>query len=318
MNLIEPRKVVYFFCDDLTKDPVALHVWNAVQHLVEATPSGDEIDGRPVLVARNQNGTEFHLVRTSDVLSHDYSRYLPQVCQLYGAFDFAGLINWHEGSNAPDRVLTVHTTGDLPSGQFGPADPLFTRHLMLAMERNRRGLGLESFSVVFEGTHWSGVVYGGDPASIATLKVPLVDIEIGSSPSAWSTPEAAAVLARSLFDAFAPIPEPPVKSLLCVGGIHVEPAFRAAVLESDPDRPLAVSHILPNQWLDGYDTDEGELRFRACADTIRGGIDAIVFHDNLRGSVKARLRTLGDSLGIPAFKHQRLRRLSELPLWSGQ
>ena len=170
--------------------------------------------------------------------------------------------------------------------------------------------------MVFEGTHWSGVVYGGDPASIASFEVPLVDIEIGSSPEAYANPDAATAIARALFDALAPAPAAGIRSLLCVGGIHVEPAFRAAVLEGDPDRPFAVTHILPNQWLEGYDSDQGEQWLRACVASIRGGVDAIAFHDNLRGSIKARLRALGQALGIEAFKHQRLRRPAELPLWS--
>jgi hypothetical protein len=54
---------------------------------------------------------------------------------------------------------------------------------------------------------------------------------------------------------------------------------------------------------------------KACAASIRGGIDGIVFHDNLRGPVKARIRSVADALGIPAFKHQKLRQPNELPLW---
>jgi hypothetical protein len=102
---------------------------------------------------------------------------------------------------------------------------------------------------------------------------------------------------------------------MCVGGTHIELGFRAAIFDSDPAKPLAVSHILPNQWLEGYDTEDGEWRLKACAASIRGGIDGIVFHDNLRGPVKARIRSVADALGIPAFKHQKLRQPNELPLW---
>ena len=313
-TLIGAERIVFFFCDDLTKDPVAPHVWSAVTRLFGQQPAGFDFDGRPVLVVRSTGGAEVHLARTREVLSHDYRRFLPEMVERFGGFEFAGLVNWHAGSNAPDRVLTVHSTGDPLSGVFGRADPGRMRKVLRALERNRAALALDTFSVVLEGTHWSGIVYGGEARSIREFDVPLIDVEIGSSPSAWSDGLAAEVVARSLIDAFAPDTGPTPRSLLCVGGIHVEPAFRVAVFGSEPGQPLAVSHILPNQWLVGYDTDEGLDRLRGCVGSIDGGIDAIVFHDNLRGGVKARLRELGEELGVPTFKHQRLRSPAELAL----
>ena len=46
----------------------------------------------------------------------------------------------------------------------------------------------------------------------------------------------------------------------------------------------------------------------ACVRSIAGGIDGIAFHDNLKGVYKDRFRALGAKLGVPAFKHQTLRR----------
>jgi len=117
----------------------------------------------------------------------------------FSDFDLAGIITWHEGQNAPDKILTVHTTGDVDSGNFGPASPEYMRNLLLALERNRIKAELEDFSVTTEATHWSGMVYGGGtPDMIPQFPVPLLDIEIGSSPDSW--PNETAVRRASYLD----------------------------------------------------------------------------------------------------------------------
>jgi hypothetical protein len=53
--------------------------------------------------------------------------------------------------------------------------------------------------------------------------------------------------------------------------------------------------------------------FFFCVGTFRGGIEGIAFHDNLKGVYKDRFRKLAVDLGIPAFKHQTLRRPEDIP-----
>jgi D-tyrosyl-tRNA(Tyr) deacylase len=310
-----PRKAVYFFCCDPARDPVAHRVFDAVLRLQQPEATEIVIDGQPVLRSTDEAGDAFYYVRLDEVLSVDYPRYLPVLEQHLSAFDFAGIINWHEGRNAPDAILTVHTTGDMVSGYFGPADPRCTRNLLLAIEENRRECGLDGFVTTSEATHWSGIVYGGAPELIPRYPVPLVDIEIGSTPESWSNRAAAEVLARSLTRVFGE-QDAEVRSLLCVGGAHFEPAFSAAVLHREHQPPLAVSHILANQWLGAgaYDSEPGYAKLEACARSIRGGLHAIAFHDGIRGRYKAQLRRLGEQLGIPAFKHQALQEPEDLSL----
>lgn len=88
--------------------------------------------------------------------------------------------------------------------------------------------------------------------------------------------------------------------------MHFEPAFSEPVLNASAPL-LGASHVLPNQWLDGYVAEGTAEKLRHCVNTIAGGIDAVVFHDNLKGVVKAHLRLLAEALGIPAIKRQRLR-----------
>ena len=45
---------------------------------------------------------------------------------------------------------------------------------------------------------------------------------------------------------------------------------------------------------------------------IAGGVEAIFFHDKLKGCYKDLVRSLGRELGIPFYKHQRLRAPEQL------
>ncbi len=313
---VPPRKAVYFFCDDPGRDPVAHHVFAQAERTLSLHAAGFRVDGREVLRHRDAHGHTYELVRTADVLSHAYPHYLPILEAHFADADFAGLVNWHEGANAPARLLCAHTTGDVPSGAYGAAHPQHTRNLLRALEANRISRGLDEWVVTTEATHWSGIPHGGTPDAITRYPVPLVDVELGSGPEDWAHPGAVASLAASLVQVFE-ANEPALRSLLCVGGIHFEPAFSAAVLHPDTAHPLSVTHVLANQWVVGgrYEDDSGLERLAAAAGSIRGGIHAIAFHDKLKGLYKERCRALAERLRVPAFKHQSLRTPGDLGLW---
>jgi D-tyrosyl-tRNA(Tyr) deacylase len=308
-------RAVYFFCDKPEIDPVAHRVFQALSRDPGLDEAGIEMDGNPVM-KREEGGHRFYFCRIDKVLSHDYVRYLPLLTQYFNDFDFAGLVNWHQGGNAPDAVFCVHTTGDVVSGQWGPATPVLTRALLLAIERNRREQGLDLFRTIHEATHWSGVPHGGRPEMIPLYRAPLVDIEIGSNLASWSDERAVEVVARSLLEVFA-APEGDLRSLLCVGGVHLEPSYTEAVLRGSDDFPFATSHVLANQWIvaGGYEGASGLERLDSCVASISGGVHAIAFHDNLKGMYKDQVRTLAQKLGIPCFKHQKLERPQLLDLW---
>ncbi|HEV2145904.1 MAG TPA: D-aminoacyl-tRNA deacylase [Longimicrobiaceae bacterium] len=308
-------RAVLFFCADPARDPVASHVFEASRRLLPLVETGDEVDGMPVLAHRDAAGREFVYVRTAEVLSHDYPRYLPLLTGRLSGFDVALLVNWHEGANAPDGIFMAHTTGDVVSGRFGPADPALTTAVLRAIERTRTEAGLDRYRTVTEATHWSGVVYGHAPELLTCYPVPLLDVEIGSSPESWSDPEAAEVLARALVRIFDEEP-PRGGSVLFVGGVHFEPSIRDAVLGDDRPDDVAVSHVLANHWLvaGGYGEPGGAEKLEACCRSIAGGVDALVFHDNLKGALKATVRAVAERLWIPSFNHRRLRSPEPLPL----
>jgi len=273
-----------------------------------------------VLAESDALGNHIFYVSTAEVLSHDYPNYLPFLNEHFADADIAGVVNWHEGANAPDHILTVHSTGDVESGVFGAAHSGWTRALLLALEFHRIRLGLEEFSTQTEATHWSGIHYGGDPLLIRDYAVPVVDIEIGSSAVSWSNPLAAEVLAHSLAEVFTTTADtgPMPRSIPCLGGVHIEPGFVEPVLQgAHGTHPLAVSHILPNQWLvsGDYGGPGGDEKLRACVESIAGGIHGIAVHAKLKGAIKNAARRLGEALDVAVFNHRKLRDPAGLPIW---
>ncbi|VWD23880.1 D-aminoacyl-tRNA deacylase [Burkholderia contaminans] len=302
------KHIVLAFCTDLDKDPVSAHVLarllgSGIDWQAEGT-----LDGHPVLRAQS-GGVRYDLLQLDQVLSHDYRRYAPRLNEAFGDADAIVIVNWHEGKNAPDRIFTVQTTGDMESGTFSPVDPAITRSLFLAVEHERRKAGLDSYSTWMEATHWSGPLYGAQPGSLVSAVTPsVIDLEIGSTADAWANPDAADVLVRALLTAGEHAAQPAI-SLLCIGGTHFEPGFTQLLRDYGDTQGLALSHVLPNHWLVAHDYDSPE-RLKdliACARSIKGGVDAIAFHDNLKAAHKQQVRNLAQELRVPALSHRKLR-----------
>ena len=210
--------------------------------------AGFQFAGQDVMKCE-RDGHEFYFAPTDIALCLDYPRFLPEMNAHFADADMSGMITWHEGGNAPDNVLTVHSLGDMASGCFGKANPRYMRNLLLAFERNRVELGLEQYHVTTEATHWSGVHDGhGDPSLLLQFPVPMVDIEVGSAPVSWDDETACLALARTLTHVFDDDGKQ-VHNLLCVGGVHFEPNFAEAALHSWGDEAFGVTHCLANQWL---------------------------------------------------------------------
>ena len=311
------RRAVYYMAVKEGIDHVAAPVYSALNSLLSFTEKSIEVDGYPVLEYRDDKGDFFWFVRTGKVVCHDYNRYLPAMLEHFSDFDVAGLITWHEGENAPDKVFSVHTTGDVDTGNFGPASPRYMHNLLVWLEKNRLREGLEAFSVTTEATHWSGIMYGdAAPELIPVYKVPIMDIEIGSTEESWGDENAAKVLSASLLRIFDD-DGLTLKNILCAGGTHFDRAFSGEIFRIWEDKAYGISHIIPNQWLvtGGYDGDRGLEKLKGCVDSIDGGIHGIAMHDGLKGAYKEKLRELGKDYGVPVFKHQQLRK-PELIEWA--
>lgn len=310
-------KAVYYISNNPNWGHVATEVWNILgKEGFLREPAGITFCGQEVMKYSDQEN-EYYFVPMDTAVCLDYPRFLPEMNQYFGDFDMSGMVTWHEGEHAPDHVLTVHSLGDVDSGFFGKANPRFMRNLLLAYEENRKELGLEEYRVVTEATHWSGVHAGhGDPSLLVQYPVPMIDIEVGSDPACWGDRTACRALARTLTHVFDDDGRK-VHNILCVGGVHFEPNFAEAVFRTWGNEAFGVSHILANQWLvtGKYEEESGFARACDCIGAIDGGIEAIVFHDKLKGCYKDLVRRLGQEFQIPIYKHQKLRTPEEM-VWN--
>jgi len=300
------NKAVYFFCMDENIDPVASKVFNYIQRNNNLIETDLIIDGYSVMENKNEN--VFQFVRLNNVLSHDYKKYLPLLNKHFEDFNVGGIVNWHEGANAPDKILTVHSTGDVPSGCFGKANPQYFKNLICSMERTRIKYDLEDFKIMTEATHWSGIPYNQSPELITKYNVPVYDIEIGSTQESWNNETAIKILSESLFDVFSENNR--LKVLLCVGGVHFEEAYLHILLNNNS---VSIGHILANQWIvENYLGKDGKEKLYKCIGSIIGEIDGIIFHDNLKSEYKQQCKNLAGEYNIYAGKHKILKTPEEL------
>lgn len=299
---MENKKAVYFFCMDPTKDEVAPLVFEKSSEILSLSETGIEVDGYPVLEYRDEDGNEIYYVRTGTVICMDYGRYLPILNANFADCDLAVMVNWHGGGNAPDKVICIHTVGDVSSGIFGKSEPKLSTGLARGLEKHRRLLGLEDFNVTTEATHWSGIVYGGKAEWINDYKVPFLDVEIGSTPESYNNSVAVEVIARALSEVFMESADYP--TVLYMGGMHFEDTITNAVLH--PTHPVNLTHILPSRWLENemYTGEDGILHLMDCINTISGGIKGIVMHEKLGKDQRDLARMLAERLGVPLIKRK--------------
>lgn len=301
------KRIALFFCVDETTDHVAPRALSELDRVLKLEEGDVGLDGHRRLVGHDSAGNELVCIRTDHVLSRAYNRYLPFLSAM-DDFDWAVIVNWHEGMNAPDRIFTVHTTGDVATGTYPPADPALVRALLNGLEAARKRHGLDDFQVLTEGTHWSGVQFGSPAELCAGCSVPLVDLEIGSTSAAWRDETAVVVLTEALARGFVqPLPE--LFNILCIGGQHIDASYIDAALWEASNAAIGISHILPNHWLvDGsYDEPSALDRLRACVDSIAGGVSGIACHAKLASPYKKQVRLLAEELGVPVLKHRALR-----------
>jgi len=139
------RKAVYFFCMDAAKDEVAPRIFEASAKLLPLKETAWTVDGYPVLSYDAGSGNEIYYVRTETVICMAYDRYLPLINTLFSDCALAVMVNWHGGQNAPDRVLCIHTVGDVSSGIFGTSAPELSTRLARLLESHRMDKGLTDF-----------------------------------------------------------------------------------------------------------------------------------------------------------------------------
>lgn len=286
------------------RDEVAPLVFDQLNDMLELNTLDWQVDDYPVLEYIDAEGNQYIFIRTSVVLCQNYRHYQTVLDKL-SDFDLLGMVNWHGGNNAPDKILAIHTVGDVMSGHFPPSKPHYATNIARAMETHRQAANLEDFRVTTEATHWSGIVYEGDVNWLKDLHAPLVDIEIGSTTESYNNHTAIQIIAKSLLNVFDD--NNVIPTILYVGGIHFEDTITAAVLH--PSHPVNLTHILPSRWIDNefYQGDLGKENIKKCIDSIDGGIQGFVIHEKLKKPAKDVIRALSEELNLPIVKRKALK-----------
>lgn len=298
------KTVAYFLCMDSSRDEVAPLVFKKTETLIELTPLDWTVDDYPVLEYKTSDGNRLLYIRTHVVLCQNQIHYQDTLDQLKDA-ELIGMVNWHGGQNAPDKILAVHSVGDVMSSNYPPSKPLYATNIIRSLEQYKNDAGLDDFKVTTEATHWSGIVYDGDVEWLKDVHAPLVDIEIGSTPESYNNDTAITVIAKSLLDVFKN--ETLYPTLLYIGGIHFEETITNAVLH--PTHPVGLTHILPSRWIDNdqYRGEEGKINVKKCIASIEGGIDGFVMHEKLKKTSKDVIRELAEELNLPLINRKALK-----------
>ncbi|MBN2899574.1 MAG: hypothetical protein JXO44_12440 [Clostridia bacterium] len=295
------QTAVYFMCMNAERDEVAPQVMAAIQDKYKLSELEWQVDDYAVLEYKDSDNNQFLFIRTNVVLCQDQFRYQSVLDQLKDV-SLIGMVNWHGGQNAPDKILAIHTVGDVTSAHFPPSKPIYATNIARALEHYRVAAQLDDFTVTTEATHWSGIVYGGHVDWLNDLHAPLVDIEIGSTSESYNNTTAVTVIADAIMDVFAEDKKYP--TVLYVGGVHFENTITDAVLH--PTHPVNLTHILPSRWIenDTYVDGAGMTSIKKCIQSIDGGIDAFVIHEKLKKPAKDLIRELSDELGLPIIKRK--------------
>ena len=309
-------KAVYFFCESLDKDPVAYHVYKECQRLYALKPSEKKLDGLDAWESNDNEGNSFHFVLTKDTLSHEFDRHLETLNSLFpaGEFDFAGIVNWHGGNNTPDNIFCFHGVGHPASGEFALSHSqyLFNIGDSITNEVVKEGMN-QDWRVLPEATHYSGIPYGCAPEKVKLWGVPQADIEIGSSASAWSNPQAATVLAKSLGCVFDTKKQS--VSALFVGGIHFEPTLKNLMFtDQDGTQPYMFAHALTYPWIventveDEHLENEFSSRISSAVQSIVPKPTVIVFHDKSKAVLKNAAKRTALEHGMDCVNHKSLKK----------
>lgn len=294
-------KFLFLFCSDSTIDPVASSAYQRVKDLYIVTQTSF-ISDRPVLKAEIDNH-QFFFAETSQFLSAIYPQIANEINLQFGDVNLIGLVNWHAGANAPEKIFCAHSTADITNAIFGPTSGNLLAATLLAIEAERISAGLTDFQTLFEASHWSGTTYGRPASELLQINTPLIDIEIGSSFDDWTNPRAQEVLIKALGN----IPKYYTSEkprALYIGGTHFEPSATEIVFQH-----AVIEHHLPNQWLVSgeYNLPGAEMKIIAAAKSCLLIPEIIVYHAGLKSIYKEYARKAADVLGIPCVSHKQLR-----------
>jgi D-aminoacyl-tRNA deacylase len=148
--------------------------------------------------------------------------------------DLIVFVSRHE-SQDHKPIFSVHVPGNFSTAEFGglphtislaPANAM--RAALREMAQQQARLGLQDFTVYYEGTHHG-----------PSLNTPALFVEIGSTLAEWTNPLAGTVVAHAAIAAIENMVQ--VEAAVGLGGSHCNRRLTSISLTSD----IAFGHIIP-------------------------------------------------------------------------
>ena len=181
-------------------------------------------------------------------------------------------------SESGQRSLTVHATGNpTNSALYGGrpkslawADPGRMKTALLTLNEKTQELGLNGYTVSLEATHHGPT----------DLEVPVMFVEIGSSPEHWNDRLAGEVVASAVHSAATT--QHVGKPSVGFGGGH----YSTKHTEANMNQDFAIGHILPKYFFDQFTPEIVELTFKRTVGDCR---TAIIDWKGIRGGYRSAL-----------------------------
>lgn len=263
-----------------TVDPASMNIARALIEGFGLEEIGLELEGRPVY---GRGDVLLAFTQLDDVFAE-------HVASALGLPVRAVIFASRHASRAGRATLSTHTPGNLgPEAEHGGrpkelawSDPCRMASALRELAAAREELGLADYTACLEATHHG-------PTSIS---VPVLFVEIGSTPDRWADPVVGEAVARAIWEAATrPARD---KRAVGFGGGHYAPKFTELVLS---DVGIAVGHIVPRYAFRALGQDRWLIE-GPVAKTWGGCETAVVDRKGLKGAERRFVISLAEELGL--------------------
>ena len=208
-------------------DPASMNIAERLIELHGLEPTDALFEGSPIYA---RGSVKLVFTASEPIYAEHVGEALPEPPE---AIIFAS----RHASAKGEPTLSTHTPGNLgftaehggSPREFAWSEPLRMRAALLSLSEAGGKEALRDYSICLEATHHG-------PTG---LSVPVLFVEIGSTPERWTDPSAGEAVAEAIWEA-ATRPSR-ARRAVGLGGGHYAPKLTAVAIETD----LAIGHIVP-------------------------------------------------------------------------
>lgn len=266
-----------------SKDIASLNIAKQILEHYSFKETTEAFQGNPTF-ATETKGNNIRLVTLNEE-----SIYAQDLTDFFTDLKLVVFISKHSSvSGTP--TLSVHTPGNLGEAEKGgisrkvsvsPANAM--RDALKAMMKLKGELHLD-YEVSYEGTHHG-----------PSLSVPTMFVELGSSLKQWNDSKASEAIAHASMEAISKFGNPPVKTVLGIGGPHYSSKFTRMALEKE----VAFGHMIPKYAVPSLDSEI----LRQCIErTLERVESAVLDWKGIKGEDKQPLVKMLMEASIPFEK----------------